>query len=132
LEDIKEIKNLHLEWFPIRYYDDFYEKIYSREIESVIMEIETKNFGRKSSLKLDLENNENNEKNENKIKIPEKLIIGFISYSKREINFNYIESSWYQFILGQNNNFAYYIMTIGVVNELRGKGVSKMMLEYLK
>ncbi|CAD8081840.1 unnamed protein product [Paramecium primaurelia] len=110
--DIAQLKLLQQEWFPINYSEQFYLAILNGLTSSLIAEIEIKfPTGRK-----------------------EKYIIGAMIYQSRQSKSKYQQTqTWKQWFcsLFQTKN-ALYIMTIGVINEFRGRGIAEYMIEQLK
>ncbi|CAD8205670.1 unnamed protein product [Paramecium octaurelia] len=110
--DIEQLKLLQQEWFPIIYAEQFYTSVLNGHVSSLIAEIEIKYpTGRK-----------------------EKYIIGAMVYQQRQCKFKYQQNlTWKQWFCSffQTQN-ALYIMTIGVINEFRGRGIAEYMVEQLK
>ncbi|CAK86843.1 unnamed protein product (macronuclear) [Paramecium tetraurelia] len=110
--DIAQLKQLQLEWFPIDYSEQFYTAVLNGVNSSLIAEIEIKfHTGRK-----------------------ERFIIGAMIFQQRHSKSKYLQTqTWKQWFcsLFQTKN-ALYIMTIGVINEFRGRGIADYMLDQLK
>ena len=65
----------------------------------------------------------------NDIGIDENYIIGCIVYNYKKATTKYMKFS-FKFIYEWNNSV--YIMTIGTINEFRGRGLATLFLEHLK
>ncbi|CAD8070081.1 unnamed protein product [Paramecium primaurelia] len=110
--DIAQLKLLQKEWFPINYTEQFYTAVLNGYVSSLLAEIEIKfPSGRK-----------------------EKYIIGVMVYQSRQSKSKYQQNlnwkQWFCSFFQQKN--ALYIMTIGVINEFRGRGIAEYMIEQLK
>ncbi|KAM3141397.1 hypothetical protein pb186bvf_006515 [Paramecium bursaria] len=107
-KDLKQVKKLHQEWFPIQYQEKFYESALNGSNPSIVAEIEVQVFNRK-----------------------EKIIIAALIYQIRYTKYKYMK--WREiFCEFWKNLTAIYIMTIGVMNEFRGKGIAEKMIDQLK
>ncbi|CAK95022.1 unnamed protein product (macronuclear) [Paramecium tetraurelia] len=110
--DLEQLKLLQQEWFPITYGEQFYNSVLNGRVSSLIAEIEIKYpTGRK-----------------------EKYVIGAMVYQQRQCKTKYLQNlTWKQwFCLFFQTQNALYIMTIGVINEFRGRGIAEYMVEQLK
>lgn len=56
-----------------------------------------------------------------------KVIVGFAVFSKKGSD-GYLQESWWSGWLSPLKN-SYYIMTLGVIEEFRKKGIGKMLIE---
>lgn len=101
--DLKEIRALHAEWFPVSYNEDFYKSISSGEYLTIV-----------ASLTGD----------------PSRIVgLITVAVNRNESQFNH--SGELLEFLGHSSDkdTIAYILTLGVVDELRGKGLAKALLE---
>ena len=103
-KELEELQLLHQEWFPIDYSYDYFEAALDGRISAIIAEITIK---KKNRLK-------------------EKVMIGCIIYRLKHIKCKYMKINISSFF---NEYLSMYIMTLGVVNEFRNKGIATMLLE---
>lgn len=103
--ELEEIKKLHKEWFPVEYPDAFFREMYGGRYQTLLAIYRAKVLGQKKT---------------------ETFILGSITYEILEIDNNV-----HQFSIKQlcNQDRGLYIVTFGVVNELRKKGLAGRLLD---
>ena len=109
LSEIEELKNYHNEWFPIEYSDRFYNKIFNKEINILLIKIDI--YFEKSKLK---------KKN---------IIIGLLTYRKENANNLYINlkkrvQSFFK------DFFCAHILTLGILYEFRKLKLGTKLLKF--
>lgn len=105
-EDLGKINQLNLEWFPVKYGEAFYNRMRTNPaVKCWVAECGiTLKHGKKK-----------------------RVIIGAIIYEFTAVDGSVLaKESWMEFIA--SNLCALYIMTLGVIDEFRGKGVATMLL----
>lgn len=106
LDELQEVKLLHKEWFPPNYPEEFYQQLLINKYYRSILAL------------YDIEN-----KNQ---KIT--LVLGCITYEYKEVDYdivNFSISDWFM------EKRAIYILTFGVINEVRNKGIGSDLLRQL-
>lgn len=132
-EDYVEIANLHREWFPLKYNKSFYESVLKCN------DLEDLDF-------LDLNKKENTRSNEEIVSIGVYIKIDNKEYLIGCITSEIASDAYFKYMFNcelENSNDIYnipfydynfnfsYIMTIGVIDEFRKKGISKMLIKKL-
>lgn len=102
VEEEEEIRLLHKEWFPIEYSDIFFKSLSSRAIKAILAVYDFVHEGTTYP-----------------------LIIACITYQLKYMDYD-IARFTISDITGQN--YGIYIVTFGVINEARGKGIAATLL----
>ena len=107
-DELDEIRLLHTEWFPVEYHDDFFESIVTGtgfgggDVVTVVARVGTN----------------------------PRHIVGIITVAIKRDEKQYNPTADVCPALDINGNYTTaYILTLGVVDELRGKGVGKELLQ---
>lgn len=104
--EANELKELHREWFPVRYPDSFFRDLYRKRYHTLLAVYRTKLPGEKQK---------------------SVLILGSITYETREPDTSILGFSLTQ--LCDDDTQGLYIMTLGVVNEVRKTGIAGKLLQ---
>lgn len=103
-EDLEELKQLHREWFPIIYDNNFYNSILIGQVYPIVVDLYVKQLNRK-------------------------FIVGFASYNYKEVNSKYCRVKWSSLFA---EDISIYILTIGVINEFRNFGIGTQIINEIK
>jgi ribosomal protein S18 acetylase RimI-like enzyme len=99
-DELAEIRALHAEWFPVDYAEDFYESIIqSTDILSIIADVNEKIVG-----------------------------LATVAIRRSETRYNFSGDLLPFLGLGGSDKTVAYILTLGVVDELRGRGIASELL----
>lgn len=103
--DLKNLRDLNKEWFPVNYGDLFYERIKEKKSRGWVAEccISTKKY-------TDLH-----------------VIVGAVVYEYTPAQSIFQKDSWREVLY--NDSQALYVMTLGVIDEFRGKGIASTLLD---
>jgi ribosomal protein S18 acetylase RimI-like enzyme len=104
--DIEELKALQREWFPLNYSEGFYSKIIEGAAECFVAE---------ASLTPDPTGK------------AVRAIVGAVVFEVTGET-DHLVDNWVSRMLGLKHN-AVYIMTLGVIDEMRSKGIAKRLLD---
>eukprot|EP00357_Protocruzia_adherens_P029684 CAMPEP_0114992828 /NCGR_PEP_ID=MMETSP0216-20121206/12173_1 /TAXON_ID=223996 /ORGANISM="Protocruzia adherens, Strain Boccale" /LENGTH=156 /DNA_ID=CAMNT_0002356367 /DNA_START=14 /DNA_END=481 /DNA_ORIENTATION=+ len=100
-EDLKELRSLHLEWFPLDYSDRFYKMIDNHKVTTILATYQL-------------------------LEDQPPVIIGAIIFNRSSDSFT-SQNLKYTFMWG--NYKSAYIMTLGVIDEFRRFGIGSALLE---
>ena len=108
LSEIEELKNYHNEWFPIKYNDGFFIKIFNKEIDILLIKID-----------IYFE----------KLKITKNVIIGLLTFRKQiadniYLNFDKRIKSFFK------DFFCCHILTLGILYEFRKLKIGSKLLKF--
>lgn len=101
--EMEQIQLLHKEWFPINYTNDYFESVFKGKYNGLVAEIKL------------VKNN----------RLSETVVVGCILYNIRNASQKYLDFSYCDYF---KNFKSIYIMTIGVINELRKHGIATLLL----
>ena len=104
--ELKEVKLLHKEWFPPDYPDAFFNEVLNHRSYRSILALYDVTYKNKKIT----------------------IILGCLTYELKELEFDYVRYSitdWFQ------DRISIYILTFGVVNEARNKGVGRGLIQRL-
>ena len=104
--EMKEVRLLHKEWFPPDYPDAFFNAVLNHNTYRSILALYDTSYKNKKAT----------------------IILGCLLYELKELEFDYVRHSivdWFQ------DRMSLYILTFGVINEARNKGVGRGLLEKL-
>jgi len=104
--ELKEVKLLHKEWFPPDYPDAFFNAVLNHNTYRSILALYDISYKNKKTT----------------------IILGCLLYELKELEFEYVRHSiadWFQ------DRMSLYILTFGVINEARNKGVGRGLLQKL-
>lgn len=125
--DIEEVKNLHDEWFPLTYQENFYRRIYKSNVIAI---------GAFYPLSKDVYNPDGSFRKTKKKEVILGTIMTKIDRDTDDINDAYRhknnENGWgsiFNSFLCRQQQGA-YIMTIGVIDECRRDGLGTKLLDY--
>lgn len=104
--EIEEIKLLHKEWFPPQYPDEFYQQLLeNKKCKSLLCVYETKIKGMRHT-----------------------LILGCMTFEYRYLANDVIHYGPLDYF---SDKIGIYILTFGVINEVRNKGMGTLLLKTL-
>lgn len=106
--DIPLLKQLHNEWFPVHYDDGFFHKILSGRDRIVVVEARL---------------------------LSKFYIVGCLTFRFKPSKSKFRRSNasdYFFFLSSSKRNCSVYVMTLGVVPELRGRGVARRLFEEMK
>lgn len=102
--ELDEVKLLHKEWFPPQYPDDFYRALLRNNVyKSLLCLYDASIKGQKHT-----------------------LILGCITYEYREVDYDILKFSLTDLF---SEKRCVYILTFGVINEVRKKGIGSKLLK---
>lgn len=104
--EIEELKHLHKEWFPVEYTEKFFNGLINNLNTKTILACYDYERGNKTY----------------------KLIIGCLVYEYQFLDHDLARTNCSDLC---SDKYGIYIMTFGVINEVRGKGISSMLLNKL-
>lgn len=105
-DDIAEIRQLHKEWFPMNYPDKFFYQISQKETVKTLMAIYPFAYQDKTY----------------------SLILGCLTYEYRPLNHDLIRFSCSDLYC---DKYGIYILTFGIINEVRSLGIGSILLQNL-
>lgn len=104
--ELEEIKLLHKEWFPPQYPDEFYTQLLeNKKTRALLCVYETKIQ-----------------------KVKQTLILGIMTYEYRYLTNDVIHYGPLDYF---SDKIGIYILTFGIINEVRSKGLGTLMLKTL-
>jgi len=107
-DELDEVRALHTEWFPVAYHEDFFQSI-----------VTGTGFGGGDVVTVVATMGEN-----------PRYIVGMITIAIRRAESQYNPAADLSPYLGlPTDSTAAYILTLGVVDELRGKGIGRRLLD---
>ena len=106
MKEIDELKLLHKEWFPVEYTDKFFDGLVHNPNMKTILARYDYEHGKKTY----------------------KLIVGCLVYEYQFLDHDISRFNCSDLCV---DRYGIYIMTFGVINETRGKGVGSMLLNKL-
>eukprot|EP01017_Pseudomicrothorax_dubius_P046930 TRINITY_DN8346_c0_g1_i3.p1 TRINITY_DN8346_c0_g1~~TRINITY_DN8346_c0_g1_i3.p1 ORF type:complete len:251 (+),score=23.26 TRINITY_DN8346_c0_g1_i3:28-780(+) len=109
INDLKEIRLLHKEWFPVDYHDNFYKSMSLGYTKTLIV------LWKKRSLETK--------------RILRTHVIGCMTFEERDFSPKYMNLSFLDWFSSYR---SVYIMTLGVVKEFRKKGIATLLLRRLQ
>lgn len=113
-DDIEEVRNLHLEWFPLNYTDSFYQRIYKNNVLAFGCFVKIKDHEVILGTIM------------TKVQQQEEEITDI--YAAKNYEQSYV--TWFQSVLACREYQGAYIMTIGVVDECRRLGLGTKLLNF--
>ena len=105
-KELEEMKLLHREWFPPNYPDEFYQEVLKNRVYRSLLAV------------YDLKGRYNKKT----------LILGCITYEFKPVNYDIVNFSLSDLFV---DRYSIYILTFGVINEVRNKGVGSLLLKQL-
>lgn len=105
-KELEEMKLLHKEWFPPNYPDEFYQEVLRNRIYRSLLAV------------YDLKGRNNKRT----------IILGCITYEYKPVNYDIVNFSLTDLFV---DRYSIYILTFGVINEVRNKGLGSLLLKQL-
>ena len=106
LQELEEVKRLHREWFPPDYPDEFYTELFRSQFYRSLLAVYDVQYKNK------------------KINI----ILGLLTYEYKNLDYSHVRFSFSDLC---HDKSCLYILTFGVINEVRNKGIASCLIREL-
>jgi len=104
--ELRELKLLHKEWFPPDYPQEFFDELFKNKFYKAILAVYDIEYKKQKM----------------------SVILGCITYEQKEANYDFVKFSLSDLY---SDKLCLYILTFGVINEVRNKGIGSALIKRL-